>query len=360
MSKLIVNMGTLSAGGAERVLSILSKPFADAFDEVQYVLWLDSKYPDVFYETDSRVKIVRVSVASGTNKVWRQVLWFRKYVKVQGPDLVLSFMKMIGFVVSLSLFGMGIPQVVSERNDPRYNRSKILRKLITFSYLLPDIKGVVVQTKNAKDYFSFGKIYNKIAVICNPIFVEKEMIGRSLMSKKEDLIVSVGRLARQKRQDILIEAFSLFHKSHPSYKLCIYGEGGSRDFLRDLSKRMGVEDFVFLPGRSDRVLDEICRARMFVMTSAFEGMSNALLEALCIGLPCISTKVNGATDLIRDGETGFLVNVGDIEAIAEKMSFIADNAESSTSIGNAAKSIYDKFSVDVVSNQWISYLKGFI
>ena len=65
MSKLIVNTGTLSAGGAERVLSILSTPFADSFDEVHYVIWLDTKYPEIFYEIDPRVNIVRVSEESG-------------------------------------------------------------------------------------------------------------------------------------------------------------------------------------------------------------------------------------------------------------------------------------------------------
>lgn len=359
MKKIIVNTGTLSSGGAERVLSILSTPFADAFDEVQYVMWLDAKYPDIFYNIDPRIKIVRISKESGSSKIWKQVIWFRKYVKEENPNIVLSFMVMVDFTVTMALIGTGIPQIVAERNDPRYfGKHQWLRELINLSYHTPDVKGILMQTQNNKEYFKSKKLYNKTDVIYNPIMMPDEIVGKALKTEKEDLIVSVGRLTHQKCQDVLIKAFARFHKSHPSYKLCIFGEGEKRKELENLAKELSISNVVLLPGRSTKVMEEISKARMFVMTSEYEGMSNALLEAMCLGLPCISTKVSGATDLIEDGVNGFLVDVGDIDTIAERMSELAADNDFCYKIGCKSKNVYNRVSVDVVSKQWVDYFKS--
>lgn len=356
MSKLIVNTGTLSAGGAERVLSILSTPFADSFDEVHYVMWLDTKYPEIFYEIDPRVKIVRVSEESGSAKVFNHVRWFRKYVRQENPDLVLSFMKKIGLASSISLLFSGVKQVISERNDPRANKSKNLRRLINLTYLLPDVKGIVMQTQANKDYFESDTIRNKTVVIYNPILMSESYVGKSVSEKKRENIVSVGRLTKQKRFDVLIRAFSKFHKVHSSYKLYIFGEGEKRKELEKLVDDLSLKNCVFLAGRSNNVLDLISNAKMFCMSSAFEGMSNALIEAMCVGLPCISTRVSGATDLIKDGDNGFLVDIGDEEAIADKMIELSNDSELCSRMGEAASKTYQKLCAEVISKQWIDYL----
>lgn len=357
MSKLIVNTGTLSSGGAERVLSILSTPFADEFDEVLYVMWLDAKYPDIFYEIDPRVRIVRISKESGSTNILKQILWFRKYVRKQNPSIVLSFMVMVDFTVTMALLGTGIPQVVAERNDPRFfSGSKILRKFINFVYKTKDVKGILMQTQSNKEYFTSKKLYNKTEVIYNPILMDKSLAGKALKTIKEDLIVSVGRLTKQKSFHHLIEAFSKFHSSHPTYKLCIYGEGEKRVQLQELIEQLSLSDSVLLPGRSNKVMEEICRAKMFVMSSKYEGMSNALLEAMCLGLPCISTKVSGATDLIQEGVNGFLVDYGDTDAIADKMSELANNPDLCVKIGSEANGKYEQLNVDVIAAQWVEYL----
>lgn len=358
MSKLIVNTGTLAAGGAERVLSILSKPFADAFDEVQYVIWLDAKYPDIFYEIDPRVKIIRMSKESRSTKIWNQILWYRKYVKHQKPNIVLSFMVMVDFTVTMSLMGTGIPQIVAERNDPRYFAgSKWLRKFINFVYKTPDVKGILMQTQSNKDYFTSKTLYNKTDVIYNPITMDNSMVGKALSTKKEDLIVSVGRLTSQKRHDRLIKAFAEFYKTHPSYKLCFWGEGEQRQELQSLADTIGLHDAVLFPGRSNKVMDEICSAKMFVMTSEYEGMSNALLEAMCLGLPCISTKVSGATDLINHDENGYLIEHDNLQQLVSIISRVAESDADAVRIGKNAQKAFDKLSVDIIAKKWVEYLK---
>lgn len=97
---------------------------------------------------------------------------------------------------------------------------------------------------------------------------------------------------------------------------------------------------------------------MFVIVSEYEGMSNALIEAMCVGLPCISTKVSGATDLIRDGENGSLVEVGDIEEIASKMSLIAGNPHIAIQYAEESPKVYADLNSSAISRKWVAYLKN--
>ncbi len=359
MSKLIVNTGTLAAGGAERVLSVLSKPFADAFDEVQYVMWLDAKYPDIFYDIDPRVKIVRLSQESGSTKTWRQMLWYRQYVKRERPDVVMTFMIALCFTVTCSLVFSGAHQVVALRNDPFQMRRKWLRRLATWSFYAPDVKGILVQTEAIRRFFESKKgLLKKTEVIYNPIVMDKQLVGAAVNAPKESTIVAVGRLSRQKQPWILIKAFQKFSQSHPSYKLIFYGEGELRQELLLLAARLGIADKVKLPGRSKDVVKDILSARIWVMTSMCEGMSNALMEAMCVGLPCISTKVSGATDLIKDGENGFLVDIEDVEAVAERLKMLADNEKLCNTIGRRAALVYEKLSDETIGQVWVDYLRG--
>lgn len=358
MSKLIVCTGTLMSGGAERVLSILSKPFADAFEQVEYVMWLDAKYPDVFYKIDDRIKIVRVSKESGSTRFIDHLKWFRNYVKENKPDVILSFMVMINFSVMLSLIGLKVPLVLAERNDPRFfHRGILLRKIINCMYHLDNVKKLVMQTKNNKLYFS-RRLQKKIDVIYNPIEFNDNLQEIALKTDKHNKIVSVARLEKQKHQHILIEAFSEFLKTHAGYSLTIYGEGKMRKSLETQISFLNLNDSIFLPGRTSHVLEEVKDAKMFVMTSLYEGMSNALLEAMCIGLPCISTKVSGATDLIINGQNGILTEIDDINAVVNAMSFIANDEKEAERLGKNATKTYEKLNVEKISKEWIACLKN--
>ena len=358
MSKLIVCTGTLAAGGAERVLSILSQPFADAFDEVQYVMWLDAKYPNIFYEIDPRVKIVRISKECGSTSTWRQMLWFRRYVKREKPDVVLSFMIVLCFTVTISLLFSEIKQVVALRNDPNCMKRKILRWLATCSFYAPDVKGILIQTLSIRDFFKDKKsLYKKTKVIYNPIILDEDLVGAAISHSKKNMVVSVGRLCPQKQPLILLEAFAEFCKMHPTYNLTFFGEGELDNKIYSCAKHLGIDDKVILAGRSKNAIKEILSAQIFIMTSMCEGMSNALLEAMSIGLPCISTKVSGAKDIIVDGDNGYLVDIGDVNKVAEKLSLLADDEEKRVKMGKRASLLYHELSSSKISVIWVDYLK---
>ncbi len=360
MSKIVVCTGTLSSGGAERVLSILSKYLADTYDQVEYIMWLDHKNPEVFYRIDPRVKIIGISQQCKSSNILKHLLWFRRHIKDEKPNVILSFMVMINLSVIVSLLGTKNNIIVAERNDPRYfAHGKLLRRIINLLYHLKMVKHVLMQTINNKNYFTSKKVFNKTSVIYNPITLKPEFIGSALKTPKENCIVSVGRLSSQKQQNILIESFEIFRQNHPEYKLIIYGEGDKRGELEEIISEHGLNHVVLLPGTTSNVLDLIKSAKMFVMTSQYEGMSNSLIEAMCLGLPVISTKVSGAIDLISHSQNGYLVEIGDSKAIAHYMSLIANDSKSAQKLGAEAQKIYNLLSVDKISNQWIETLKKF-
>ncbi len=355
MSKILVSCATLGHGGAERVLSILSHSFADNYEEVIYLMWLKD---EVFYEVDPRVRLVFLSDISGHNNRFRELVSFRKYVKKEKPDLILSFLTPFNMLVQVATLGLGIKTVVCERNDPHYvPGGKITEILRDFTYRWTT--GILAQTDYSRNCYK-GKLREKTSVIYNPVMMSPEEVGSGLKTKKKNRIISVGRLHSQKNQRMLIDAFSLFVKTHPDYELVVYGEGPLRQELEQHVKNIGIEDKVAFPGHSNAIWNEIKASKIFAMSSVAEGMSNALVEAMCLGVPVVSTKVAGAVDLIKDGENGFLVSQNDVMNLNERMCRIADDNNLAAVIGRKGTEIYDILKVETICSQWITYINNFL
>lgn len=351
--KLLVSMATLGAGGAERVLSILSKTLADDFEEVYYVLWDGG---EVFYEIDDRIKIVKLPELSGKSGRKHQIWTFRHYVKKLKPDLVLSFLTPYNMLVLLATMGLKQKVVVAERTDPKRLLSGGRLMLKVRDWLYGYAKGILTQTEYAKSCYS-GRLNSKTSVIYNPVTMSEDYVGAALRCKKEKVMVTAGRLEQVKDHQMMIEAFSLFHQTHPDYRLVIYGDGPLREQLQEQIGSYNLDDFVELPGNSNLLWDKMKVAEGFLLSSQYEGMSNAMIEAMCLGLPVISTKVAGATDLINDSKNGYLVEVGDAQAMSSKMSLLVDNEDIREQMGKEATAIFNRLKEDIICNAWVDYLK---
>lgn len=105
---------------------------------------------------------------------------------------------------------------------------------------------------------------------------------------------------------------------------------------------------MFFPGVSDRIFEILSTCETFVLPSNFEGMPNTLIEAMCIGLPCISTKVSGATDLIKDGENGLLIDIDNEEQLFYAMVKLAENPEIRLRMGINATKLYNYLNVNTI------------
>lgn len=354
---LFIVCGNLKAGGAERVVSILANKFQSLGHSISVITWYET---DVFYKFDPNIKIIQIPVASGKKGFLGQMKWFRTLVQSENPDIVLSFLAPFNILTVFSLVGVKIPVLVAERNDPYFVSPehnwfwKIIRNV---AYKMAD--GILVQTNMSKSHFP-KYLQGNATVIFNPVTFTPDKIGIALRTEKRKEIVSVTRLHEQKNVQMLIRSFADVHKLHPEYKLTVYGEGELREKLETLVMDLGLEGFVSLPGKKTNVHDLIVGAEIFAMASDFEGMSNSLIEAMCLGLPCISTKVSGSTDLIQDHKNGILIDTRAQEQLTHALLELIENPDKRSSYGHEASNLYEMLNVDVISDQWLSHIKKYV
>ena len=346
--KITFVTATLTSGGSERVMSIVANKMQERGYEVEIVCLNDQI---VFYPINKGIKITHVEVEAETKSLPKKLWWFRKYIQKTQPDVVIAFMVSVYTVTLLALMGIDIPVISSVRNDPAYSN---LRKKITRKILLPRSAHVVVQTQQIKEFFN-KNIQKKTTVIYNPVNEQVfEVKGERLKVNDERLnrIVSVGRLYPQKDQKTMIEAFAKVSKRYPDWSLTIFGEGPEREALESLVERLKVKDKVLLPGRSENIIDELNKSKIFCLSSVYEGMSNALVEAICVGLPIVTTKVSGTEELIKDGENGFIVNIGDKEAMAKALVKIIEDENLQNQFAEKNKAQAIKFETNTIVDQW--------
>lgn len=351
-NRIVIITRNMVGDGAERVIAQLSNYFATQGKQCNIITLNDD---EVFYKLDQRISILPVGEKS-RNKVLDKLLRYRqvrKMVLQQKPDLVLSMPEEIGVYVLLALLGTKIPVFVSERNNPWVMPDvKVTRILRSLMY--PFAKGLIFQTEMAKSFFP-ASIQRKGVVLSNP--VDAQRIPEQYCGEREKVVVAAGRLSPQKNMPLLLKAFAAFSPKHPEYRLRIFGEGELREELTELAKSLDIDQKVEMPGRSTALLEKMNSAAMFVLSSDYEGMPNVLLEAMCMGMPAISTDCpsGGPKELIEDGVNGLLVPVGDEKALHGAMEKMADPVFAKQ-MADAAYLIREELTSQDVFVSWYRYL----
>ena len=350
MKKHLFFIGTLQNGGAERVVSILAGKMAEQGMDVEILTYYDMP---IFYPVHPDVKVTCVEKETGTKSKGKNFLWVRKYFK-EHADVLISFLAPFNIFALACNFGTGTPIIAADRNDPtKIPSNTLVRKVRDFLYRFAD--GIVVQTKKNQSYFS-RQVQKKSEIIYNPINLG-EKAGSALQTAKAKKIVSVGRLMQQKNQKMLFRAFKNVLEKYPDYQLVIYGEGPMRAELESHAKELEIEKNILLPGNVTDVHDRIKDAELFVLSSDYEGMPNALIEAMCLGLPVISTKVSGATDLIKDHENGILTELDHQEQLETAMIEMIENPELAEKLAKNAVELNELLELNKIMNQWIHFIK---
>ena len=335
-------IGSMGNGGAERVVSIIANDYAQRGWHVDILMLLSN---ECTYKIESGVTLINLS-GETSSRIARLPYWLksiRDYALTRKPDVVVSFVARINIITQLALKNLNIPILVSERNDPyKDGRGKLVN--ILTKWLYPKAISVVFQTNRALGYFP--SLTNS-CIISNPIEVHAH---RSQTLK--DRIVTIGRLSEQKNQKMLIEAFAKIHHKYPNYTLDIYGEGHLRDSLQQLISELMLDDCVSLKGNVSDIHDQISDAKFFVLSSDYEGLSNALLEAMMMGLPCISTNCAGSDEYIQHEKNGLLVEIGNVSAMAAAMEYMITNPAEASRMGACAKELSQSFKKSNVIKQW--------
>ena len=352
MKKITIVTRNMLSGGAERVIAQLANYLSKKNIECS-IITLDNN--QIFYDLDDSIKVIPVGKKSDKKPIDKYLRYkeLRRIIVNDLPDVVLSLPEDIGIYVILALMGTKVPVYVSERNNPWVMPDvKITRLLRQFMY--PLATGIIFQTEEAKSFFS-KKIQKKGIVLKNP--VDASRIPNPYQGTRKKTFVAVGRLEPQKNFTMLINAFALFNQQNKDYKLIIYGEGNERKKLEDQIRKLGLENYVDLPGRNNDVLEKIKDASAFILSSDYEGMPNVLIEAMCMGMPVISTDCpsGGPRELIKDSINGLFVPVSNEECMYEAMKKIIDESYAKE-IGKNAYKLKEQLTDCQVFKAWEDYL----
>lgn len=344
MKRTVFFVSSLDDGGAQRVISILASRMVQNGMDVEIVTYLDAS---VLYPIDSKVKLTCVEKSTGKKSLLSNLIWLRRYFR-KNAEIVLSFLAPFNMIALVATIGTRVPIVVADRNDPaKVPGNPVIRIARDILYGFAD--QVVVQTEANKSYFK--KLTKKTEVIYNPVDL-KEYTGAALKVSKEKIIVTAGRLMPQKNQKMLIDAYAAVIKKYPEYQLVIYGEGSYRADLENYVKMLKLKEKILFPGSVTDLYDKIKTADLFILSSDYEGMPNALIEAMCLGLPVISTKVSGATDLIKHGENGLLVEVGNVKELEDAIETMLSEEERRLQMAKKAVKLADELLPDEILKQW--------
>lgn len=349
---------SLTKGGAERVFANLAEYFWQKGYEVFMVT--QYQYEDEYVINSSIHRIISdlTQEELGKGRVGnfcRRFSKLRRIFKSIRPDIVFSCNGKNNLMAMAANTFLRNKVVISVVADPKMEYyTKVMRLLAKTYFVLAD--GIVLQTKEARDFFP--KYIQKKSVILpnslNPQFLKPRYAGER---KKE--IVAVGRLDDNKNHAMLVRAFGEIAEEFADYTVTVYGEGESRPYLEKLVVEKHLEGRVFFPGRTDAVEDKIYQSSLFVMTSDTEGMPNALIEAMALGLPVISTDCpcGGPGELIQHGVNGYLIPVRDEKALKEQIVYCLTHPEELAKVGEQAAKIQNTMNPDSVNQRWEQYFK---
>lgn len=256
-----------------------------------------------------------------------------------------------------------VPYLVSLRGAdvPGYSE----RFSLIYTFLTPltkkvwyDAKKVVSNSQGLKELALRSAPEQAISVIPNGVDTEKFSLGAV---SSEEWIITAGatRLTERKGLHLIIEALPELALLQPNIMFEIMGDGSATESLQQLAKDLGVERHVRFLGRIDasETTSYYQRARVFVLPSANEGMSNALLEALACGLPVVVTDTGGSSELVEEGVNGFII-AREASAIVEALKKLLNNEALRIQMGGESRVRAEQQSWHSVADQYVELYQG--
>jgi len=366
MFKIAFLINSMAGGGAERVVSNLLNNLSRENREL-FLVVLEDKF---YYQIPNDVKIINLRAK------FFGFFKFKKIIKENQINLVFSFLGRSNYTNILAkLFGSGHKVYINERVNPLEMHRALNLKAILNRFLLRKLykKADLIFCNSLGIRDSLNKNFNiglnKIKVIYNPIDIEKiqNLCHNNLESEYQEIfrhpvIINIGRLTKQKGQEYLIRAFKIIRGPTSAIsqrsdlskaKLVILGEGELENELRELTKSLGLKNDVFFLGWQKNPFKFLARAKVFVLSSLWEGLPNTLIEALACGVPAVSTDCSsGPNEIIENNKTGILVPVKNEQTLAQAIVKLLNNPSFSQELAQKGKNRAEDFSVRNIINQY--------
>lgn len=363
MKKTLFVFREMGSGGAQKIEAFVANSLDKHGEEV---VAINMSNKPITVQLNSSVRVINVpydEINLVRNRISRTIFKvkylfkLRSVIKSISPDVVIAFLSDVVRITVLAMSGMNIPIIGSERGDPGVLSVRQYRK---YRKAYIKCKGVVFQLPSVKAFYKLpGNI--KQAVIPNPCTPRLDSHWTMTFSEDARVIVSAGRLEKQKRFDLLIDAFKIVSSKYPSYQLVIYGEGSQRKELQRRIEDYHLEKSIKLYGDVSDVFstENMKDVAFFVLSSDYEGIPNVILEAMMSGVPCVATDCTpgGARFLLEDGELGLISPKGDANKLANNMIQYIENIELRIKLANKARVAVDKYSPEIIEGKWVHFIE---
>lgn len=357
---LVIKSLSTAAGGAERVLSIVSNALASRGHDVR-VLSFDRQNVRDYYSVGVKVSRIRLGVGETTQpsnpvELIRRIRRLREYTSAHRPDVALGFMHSSFVPLAIALMGSKIPVIGCERTAYQHYLGRPLDRFLVRA-TLPLLHCLTANNDAVRRGYP-AAIARRMIIIPNPVIRAKRFSSTARKGRK--ILLTVGRLEPEKDQSTLIYAFARIAPRFPDWCLRIVGHGPLMDRLRAEAKLLGVAPVVQLPGVVENVADEYRRAQLFALPSVYESFPNGLAEALAHGLPAVGfAYCPGTNDLIANGVNGLLASDGDrVTELARALEELMSAPERRRQMAAAAVESVKPYGLQSVIDKWEQLLRS--
>lgn len=184
-----------------------------------------------------------------------------------------------------------------------------------------------------------------VTAVCSGYEARAQARAALGLAADDPVIGTVGNFTAKKDQVTLLSSFHLLLADHPRARLVLIGSGPLEDDLRAAADGLGIADRVSFAGSRTDVPRLLPAFDVFALSSRYEGLPIALLEALATGLPCVTTSAGGIPEVVEDGREGFLVDPGDAVALAHRLGLVLGDDALRQTMGRAAASRGGQFGI---------------
>ncbi len=343
-------VGSISGGGAERFASTLASGLSKK-NEVSLITFTRKEHE---YPLSKSVKRENLNISIN----YRGIKKFYSFIQKNSYDIYIGIDLMPNILLSsVKLINTKYKVIISERNAPKQTKLNILWKILRF-FLYAKADKIVFQTEDAR--VSYRKVISKKGVVIpNPIRKNIPYRDKKMTCNE---IIAVGRLNQQKNYDLLLYAFKSIHEEYPDYKLRIFGQGVEEEHLKNLGQKLKIQDYILFEGYKEELNELMKYSDIFVMTSKYEGMPNALIEAMAMGFPVISSDCpsGGPKALIKDHENGILFKNNNLEQLILSMKEVLGSTQLKEKLSKNAVKIRDELNAEKIICMWEKLIENTI
>lgn len=364
MKLLYITNGINGAGGLERVLSIKANYLAEQYGYEVSILSLNNNHLNPFYSFSNKIKMYSVAVEGNSIQyVASYIKGIKKIVVTIKPDIIsvcddglkaFFIPKILRRSIPI-IYERHVSKLIEMRHDFSFLKRIVIRaKWKAMEYLASDFKKFVVLTEGNTDEWL---TLRNIEVISNPLSFYPE--NSSTLDQKK--VIVVGRQAYQKGYDLLLSAWEKVVKQQPDWKLEIYGKKDESQNLESLADALGIKENVSFLKPEKNIEQKYLESSIYVMSSRFEGFGMVLIESMGCGVPCVSFDCNyGPSDIIQNGVDGYLVENGNIEALASTILKLIEDENLRKTMGIKAKENVKRYLPVTIVKQWDKLFKELV